>query len=138
MTTQNLALFKGMGAKMQYLTQRQTIISQNIANSDTPGYQPRDLTAVDFNSILDTIARKSDKSGNITMQKSSAGHMTKASSATPEGKEQRQTYEVAPAGNAVIMEEQMIKSQETIMDYNLITSLYQKNVGMLKTAIGSN
>lgn len=138
MTTQNLALFQGMGAKMQYLSQRQTIIAQNIANADTPGYVPRDLTQADFSSVLKTIERKSESGMSLSMAASSAGHMTKSNSVNAEHKEQRQTYEVAPAGNAVIMEEQMIKSQETMMDYNMITSLYQKNVGMIRTAIGGN
>ena len=55
-----------------------------------------------------------------------------------QGKEakNKHPYEVAPAGNAVVMEEQIINSNQTSMDYNLITSLYQKNVRMIKTALG--
>ena len=40
MTIDNIGLFQALGAKMDYLGQRQRIISQNVANSDTPGYQP--------------------------------------------------------------------------------------------------
>ncbi len=50
--------------------------------------------------------------------------------------EQRKTYEVAPSGNSVILEEQLINSNRNAVDYNMITNLYQKNVAMFRTAIG--
>ena len=55
----------------------------------------------------------------------------------PQQRDQRQVYEVAPAGNAVILEEQMLKSSENNMDYNLMTTLYQKNVGLIRAALGT-
>jgi flagellar basal-body rod protein FlgB len=50
----------------------------------------------------------------------------------------RMTYEVAPNNNAVIIEEQMVKANETQMDYNLMTNLMRKNIGMYYTALGRN
>jgi flagellar basal-body rod protein FlgB len=135
MTTQNLALFKGMTAKMEYLNHRQSVISQNIANADTPGYQPRDLTPVSFDQVLKAVDKKSGLASTSVAQ-TSAGHMSPGSQARTDMKEQKAVYEVAPAGNAVVLEEQMINSQKTVMDYNLMTSLYQKNVGMIMTSLG--
>ena len=43
MTTQDIGLFKALGAKMDYLGQRQRVIAQNVANADTPNYRPNDL-----------------------------------------------------------------------------------------------
>lgn len=48
----------------------------------------------------------------------------------------RLTYEVAPAGNGVIIEEQMVKANQTMMDYNLMTGLMTKQMGMYRTALG--
>jgi flagellar basal-body rod protein FlgB len=48
----------------------------------------------------------------------------------------RLTYEVAPDKNAVILEEQMVKSAKTQMDYNLITNIMSKYSGMYRTALG--
>jgi len=48
----------------------------------------------------------------------------------------KKTYDVTPTGNAVVMEEQMVKSTETMTDYNLMTAIYQKNVNMMRTALG--
>jgi len=37
----------------------------------------------------------------------------------------------------VIIEEQMVKASQTTMDYNLMTNLMRKNVGMIQTALGN-
>ena len=43
-----------LGNFMSYLSQRQEIISSNIANADTPGYLTRDVEMpVDFSSAID-------------------------------------------------------------------------------------
>jgi flagellar basal-body rod protein FlgB len=57
MTTQNIGLFKALGAKMDYLNQRQSIISQNVANADTPGFRPMDLKEVDFGTVLKGVTK---------------------------------------------------------------------------------
>lgn len=133
MTTENLTLFKALGAKMGYLNQRQRVISQNIANADTVDYRPQDLKDVDFGRVL----RKITESNNIQLDTTNKGHMPPPNEiADPKEAKQRKTYEVAPDGNAVIMEEQMIKAGKTSLDYNLIASLYQKNMGMIRTALG--
>lgn len=133
MTTENLALFTALGAKMDYLNQRQKVIAQNVANTDTPGYKPHDLVNADFSRVLRTITQ-TDNIGLATTEK---GHLPPPNEVpVPREGKQRETYEVAPAGNAVIMEEQLIKAGQTTMDYNLMSNLYQKNVNMIRTAIG--
>lgn len=138
MTTQNLTLFKGLSAKMSYLHQRQGLIAQNIANADTPGYVPRDVSDVDFGAVVDSVQRSVDakSTANVRMAKTEGASMRGSNGIDLESKVQRQTYEVAPAGNAVIMEEQLIKSQETQMDFNMMTNLYQKNMSMIKQSLG--
>lgn len=137
MTTQNLSLFKALGGKMDYLNQRQRVISQNIANSDTPGYRPKDLTAADFSDVLKGITNKSGVAA-VSMEKTSMGHMGQGGEIHGgRSKKQKETYEVAPAGNAVIMEEQLLNAGQTVNDYNLMTNLYQKHVNMMRTAIGA-
>ena len=133
MTTQTIGLFKAMSAKMGYLDHRQQVIAQNIANADTPGYQPHDLTKVDFGRVLKNVTNSKVLLPETTddMHMPSYGKID-----DPKNREQKMTYEVAPAGNAVIMEEQMINAAKTTMDYNLMTTLYQKNVGMIRTALG--
>lgn len=135
MTTENIALFKALGAKMDFLNQRQRVVSQNIANTDTPGYQPKDLKEVDFGNVLKAVTKS--EQANVRLETSREGHMPPPSDVRlDDPRKQKRTYELAPAGNAVIMEEQLIKSGQTVMDYNLMTNLMRKNVGLIRTALG--
>jgi flagellar basal-body rod protein FlgB len=137
MTIENIALFKALGAKMEFLAQRQRVIAQNIANADTPDYKPQDLKPVNFDSVLKKAAGESRTTSSVIMASTSPQHMGGANDiGNAKEARQKKTYEVAPAGNAVIMEEQMINSNQTAMDYNMITSLYQKNVRMIRSALG--
>ncbi|MBU0859236.1 MAG: flagellar basal body rod protein FlgB [Alphaproteobacteria bacterium] len=133
MTTENIGLFKALGAKMNYLDQRQRVIAQNIANADTPTYQPKDLLPVDFGAVL----KKVSSGPNLRPETTNKMHMPSTEKvADPQNKEQKKVYEEAPVGNAVILEEQMVRSAQNQMDYNLMTNLYQKNVSMIRTALG--
>lgn len=134
MSTQDIGLFKALGAKMDYLSMRQRVISQNIANADTPGYRPKDLKPVDFRQALKNISGDT----SVMMVSTNPGHMPSADQiANADARKAKTVYEVAPAGNAVITEEQVINSNQTAIDYNLMTSLYQKNVRMIKLALGT-
>lgn len=137
MTLQNIALMRGIGAKMNYLTQRQTLIASNIANADTPDYQPKDLKKADFSDVLGKALKKRNAVQSVSLSTTSGGHINPSGTApNPKARDARDVYEVAPAGNAVIMEEQMMNASQTMMDYTMMTNLLQKNVGMIKTAIG--
>lgn len=134
MTTQNIGLFKALGAKMDYLNERQRIVSQNIANSDTPKYRPQDLKPMDFDAVLKDVTH----SQSIHMTATNPMHIGVGGGklADPKSAVSKETYEVTPSGNAVVMEEQMMKASQTMADYNLMTNLYQKQVRMIQTALG--
>lgn len=133
MDIKDIALFQAMGAKMNYLSTRQGVLAQNIANSDTPEYRPRDLTEVDFGAVLQHVTG----SQKVRVEKTNPGHMLPGGDIDDaRSRKVRMTYEVAPADNAVIIEEQMIKASQTTMDYNLMTNLMRKNIGMIQTALG--
>tara|TARA_B100002003_G_C14029825_1_gene496462 strand:+ start:199 stop:609 length:411 start_codon:yes stop_codon:yes gene_type:complete len=134
MTTNDLSLFRALGAKMDYINQRQRVISQNISNADTPGYKPMDLVEADFDRVL----KKVTDSKKVMIERTSNQHFPPPSEIRdPKSRKQKETYEVAPAGNAVIMEEQLINAGQNMMDYNMMTNLYQKNIAMIRTALGS-
>ena len=134
MTIQNIGLFEALSAKMNYLDERQKVLAQNIANSDTPGYTPKDLTPVDFGRVL-TEATGDTKT--IRPTTTNKGHLPAYNEIEDgDSRHQRKAYEVAPAGNSVVLEEQLLKTNKTQMDYNLMTTLYQKHVSMMRTALG--
>jgi flagellar basal-body rod protein FlgB len=138
MTLGDLSLFSGIGTKMDYLNKRQGIIAQNIANANTAGYIPQDLKPLDFGSALDKSTRartisSPDRTSSMHLSGGSAGG-SRLDSTTA----QKATYDITPSGNAVVIEEQMMKAGETSMDYNLMTNLYQKHVSMIRMALGGN
>ena len=135
MTIDNIGLFQAIGSKMDFLNQRQRVIAQNIANTDTPGYQPQDLVDVDFSGVLKDVIN--NRGTSVRLETTNPGHMPVGGSIRePRTDEQDATYEVAPAGNAVIMEEQLLNASRNMMDYDLVTNVLRRNVGMIQTAIG--
>lgn len=126
------SLFEQMKARMDWLDHRQRVLAQNIANADTPGYQPRDLKAFDINRPIDSGPFA------VTLRETVAGHQgsTHATRQADEAKE-RKAYEIAPAGNAVDLEEQMAKVGDTAIAHKTTSELYRKYLGLMKTVLNA-
>jgi flagellar basal-body rod protein FlgB len=130
MDINEIPIFRMMSGKMRWLAQRQRVLAQNIANADTPNYQPRDLKKVDFREKLGrnpfqlVLARTDPKH----IQLRTADRFTAEQVRTP--------YETAPSGNAVVLEEQLLKVSQTGADYELMTNLYRKHIGLFRIALG--
>jgi flagellar basal-body rod protein FlgB len=127
-----IPLLKMITTQMGWLNQRQKVLSENIANADTPEFVPRDLTPLDFADMARSQYKK------LAMAGSSPQHITETTAAKVGAfKDQKdKKYPSEPSGNAVVLEEQMLKLSESQVDYELITRLYRKHVGMLRTALG--
>ncbi len=128
-----LTLMRMMSVKMGYLSERQDILSQNIANVDTPGYQARDLKELDFKRMA---AMQSTK---LKMRTNSHLHVNGFPKIPDDYRDEkmRKTYETTPVENNVVAEEQMAKVAETQMEYQMVTNLYKKTTSLFKTAIGN-
>jgi flagellar basal-body rod protein FlgB len=127
-----LPLFTLMARRMDWLTQRQTVLAQNIANADSPDYHSRDLTPESFRRMLEPAAP------HVQLVADSPGHIQppKPGPASFRDAKSKQVYETALDGNSVSLEEQMMKVSETQGAYRLVTNLFEKQVSMLKQAIG--
>ena len=44
MNIADIPLFSMLRSRLGYLTERERVVAQNIANADTPGFAPKDLT----------------------------------------------------------------------------------------------
>ncbi len=145
MSLDNIGLFRGFSEKMNWLSQRQEVISQNVANADTPHYRPQDIQAFDFKKALrghgnlaqPVSGESSAASGAV---KTNVAHISMKSLDQAEAKErdQKRVYEVAPDGNSVILEEQMMRSTETAAEYQTMVNMYKKHFDMIMTALGRN
>ena len=131
MDLNDFAIFRMMSGKMRWLGQRQRVLAENIANADTPKYQARELKQVDFrkpgplNAFRVQLARTHD------------GHIKGVGGDNEFVRQKlRKPYEVAPTGNSVVLEEQVLKVSETAGDHRLMTNLYRKHIAMFKMALG--
>ena len=124
----DLPLLSQIKGRLTWLDERQRVIAQNVANSDTPGYVSRDLQLpTDFAAAL-------TRGGPLTMARTSAMHIA------PPGQPARFDAVAAPDsettldGNAVVVEEQMLKMAESRMAYDAAIGFYQKSMQMLRMA----
>lgn len=131
-------LFQLLSARMRWLGQRQAVIGQNIANADTPDYRPQDLREGSFERMVQRVADAS-AGGSLAPRRTHAAHLGAAAGAgmNAVARDQETTYEVAPDGNAVVLEEQMGKMAGTALDHQLSSNLYRKYVSMVRTALGT-
>lgn len=125
-------LFELLAARMRWLGERQVVLGQNIANADTPDYRPKDLRDDAFARLAKDLAAAPAR---LALQVSDAAHLRPS----PGGRldlgvrEQDRTFETAPNGNAVVLEEQMAKTARTAMDYQPSSDLYRKYLGMVRS-----
>ena len=132
MSLKNIPLFAALTERMKWLSARQGVLSQNISNSDTPNYQAKDLKPQNFK---DMVARPEAK--NVHLAKTNESHIVNDDGHREfKSKTDKKPYEITPTGNGVVLEEQMLKLADTQIQYQLTTSLYKKQIGMLKTALG--
>ena len=131
MAISDLPVLSALRTKMQWHQQRQKVLAENIANSDTPNFKPRDLEEPKFTPTGSTTGASSA----LTLARTNPGHMTLPGGTDSFG-DRKSFYETRPAGNSVSMEDQMMKVAANQMDYQAATTLYSKSLGLLMTAIG--
>jgi flagellar basal-body rod protein FlgB len=128
-----IKLMQMMQIKMAYLSEKQDILAQNVANVDTPGYKPKQLRELDFERIALAESRR------LALRGASGGVSLEGVRKTQNfrDEQQRKTYETTPVENAISLEEQMAKVAHNQLEYTTVTNLYGKTSGMFKTAIGN-
>ncbi len=131
MDLHDMPLLSLLRERMTWLNQRQDVLSQNVANADTPRYVARDLKPLDFDRMV------GEASSGTKMMTTNARHISISS--VHGGKfEDHETpdQESDPNGNAVSLEVEIIKVADTQAQYAAAANLYSKAVRMMKTAIG--
>ena len=126
----DIGLMRLAGALATYSSSRQSLIAQNIANADTPGYRARDLEA--FEKLVDT---RSSAAGG--MKATRPGHIGAVS-----GRLDLAAHEIsafgaeAPNGNDVSLEDQMARSAEVKISHDLALGVYKTSLDILRLGLG--
>ena len=131
MPISEIPIFSMLRTKMQWHQERQRVLADNVANADTPNFRPSDLAPVKFDQKT-PVAQNA-----VALARTDAGHIAGGAPANGAFPAERRAFqEVRPAGNAVTLEDQMLKVAANQMDYQAVTTLYTRSLGLLKSAIG--
>lgn len=134
MDLRKIPLFDMMARRLAWLGQRQQVLATNIANADTPDYKPRDVKPLDFA----VMAR-----GHMAPLQPAVTHRAHLAAAGPEPgtapvEKDKNPIETTISGNAVTIEEELMKANQNAADYELTTNLYRKHLAMFREALRSN
>lgn len=136
----DLSTFAALKERMKFLQSRQKLLSQNVANADTPGYRPRDIRQLG----VDVATRGSDHSrragsgygANLAPTVTDPMHIGRSGQAGGAGEEKGASYETRPSGNAVDLEAEMLKVSQNQIDFQTAANIYQRGLMTLKMALG--
>src|SRR5438552_2725591 len=128
MSINDLPVLSVLRTKMQWHQERQRLLSENVSNSDTPNFKPRDL--------VQPTGASTGALGSLAMMRTATGHIAPSGGGQSFALDRKASFQTRPAGNAVNLEDEMLKVSANQMDYAAVTSLYSKSLHLLKTAIG--
>ncbi|MEL7080645.1 MAG: FlgB family protein [Pseudomonadota bacterium] len=124
---QNLEIFQMSSAMARHAGARQALISENIANSDTPGYKSKDLN--NFKEFF-----SGDLSGMQKATRDSHLHGSILSRHSPEIIQIRGSN--SPNGNSVSIEGEMLKAAETNKQHDRSLAIYKSAMKILRFSLG--
>ncbi len=118
----DIGLFRLAEQRLAWVDQRQQLLAQNVANANTPGFQPHDVASFAGSLSQATLAQTSP------LHIAAAGHAAASALARPTGR--------APGGNGVSIEDELGKVADTAGIQQLVINLEHSYMGMFRTAIG--
>lgn len=134
MAINDIPILSMLRTRLQWAQERQRVLAENVANSDTPNYRARDLKPPKFEepgqispAAVPAVSLARTENGHI------AGLGLSGSAFTTDTKG---NSEVRPGGNAVNLEDEMMKVAATQMDYQAASALYTRSLNLLKIALG--
>lgn len=121
-----LTLARGLS---QHATARQSVLAENVANADTPGYRARDVAPFSAHfeeGALGPLALRTSRSGHVSPDEALRG--LRAEEVMTIGAE-------APNGNTVSLEDQLLKAAEVQQSHKLALGVYSKSMDILRAVI---
>jgi flagellar basal-body rod protein FlgB len=129
MPISEIPIFSMLKTKLHWSQERQRLLAQNVANADTPAFKPSDLAPPRFDAGTSGVAP-------VSLLRTSAAHLASADSTATFDLQPGRDFEIVPTGNAVTLEDEMLKVAANQMDFQAATTLYTRGLGLIKTAIG--
>ncbi|MEF2071717.1 flagellar basal body rod protein FlgB [Consotaella aegiceratis] len=112
--------------RAEWLSNRQTVIAENVANANTPGYTSKDIKP--FSDVMETT--RLEMSGSSPLHLVSAGGRSVDVEETGED-----AWDVLHSGNSVTLEQEMLKAGEVSRDFALNTSIVKAFHSMFMSTV---
>lgn len=128
----DIPLIRGLGTQMHWLNERQKLVARNLSMADMPGATAMDLKPLTFEQMV------RGKSGRQLPAMTTNPLHQKAFIEPNDSADitKEKNFALSPSGNSIDLEQQLFNMNQTSAIYNTAVSVYRKNVGMLRTAIG--
>ena len=137
MPVSDIPLFSMLRTRMQWHQERQKVLAENVANADTPKFRTRDLKPLDFGSQVQAAGQGGGQAGGpVRLASTNPAHIAASAGNSAFATGGNSKYDVKPAGNAVNLEDEMMKVASNQMDYQAAVSLYSRSMGLFKVAMG--
>lgn len=108
---------------------RLSVVAQNVANADTPGYRAGDVA-----SFAESYAQDAK---HMEMRATRAGHFTGgADSDMPPLEVRRKSLAGAPNGNSVSIEQEMVKAASARQDHEMALAIYRNTSSIIRASLG--
>jgi len=117
----NILLMNMLESKMRYGAAHQELISQNIANANTPEYRRRDMAKPNFKGMV--------KSSMTSLQTTHPNHIPGLSN------DSLNSYST---GSKVELDMESFEMMKNSEDYEKASTTYKKMIGLMKDALGGN
>ncbi len=130
----DLPILNMLRTRMEWSQSRQKVLAENVANADTPGFQPRDLIPPKFD---DPSRLRPPNVAGVALARTEPLHLAGYPGTDSDFSSTRNgNFDVRPTGNAVNLEDEMMKVAGNQMDYQVATALYTRSLSLIKTALG--
>ncbi|NRB35185.1 MAG: FlgB family protein [Rhodobacteraceae bacterium] len=124
----DLNVFRLAHAMARHAGLRQAVVSENMANADTPDYRTRDVTP-----FRDALKFQTD---STRLRATRPNHFSDGAGLPSEWSVDVQPGEVAPNGNSVSVELEMLKAIESQRQHSRALAIYKSSMTQLRTSLG--
>ena len=131
MTLDDIPLFATLKSRLGYLGDRQQVIAQNVANTDTPGFTPSDLKPFTLPAAPGAAGSLPPITPTLTSPMHLAGTPASRLKSKPVLSPDSET---TLDGNSVVLEEEMMRMSQSRMDYDTAVSFYNQSLAMIQQA----
>jgi flagellar basal-body rod protein FlgB len=131
MALSDIPILSMLRTKMEWHQARQKVLAENVANADSPKFRPHDLVNPDFDH------RSASPLMAVSLSRTEPTHIAGAGGGNSAFRSRTAGgYEIRPTGNAVSLEDEMMKVAANQMDFQAATTLYTHSLNLIKTALG--